>query len=138
VNRKHEPRKGRSRPPRPCPSGHPDHQLVRLGDGALAPLGLPRGSLVHVDRSRAPRNGDLVWVELVLAQDRARLVRRYEEGGGIVTLTAPGSGELAITIPYGELLVLGVAEPASEAGCRPDRPETRDSPRGHDGNIWAG
>ena len=111
---------------------------MRIEDGAQGPLGLPRGSLVHVDRSRAPRNGDLVWVELVLAQDSARLVRRYEEGGGIVTLTAPGSGELAITVPPGELLVLGVAEPASEANCRPDRPETPHPLRGHDGNIWAG
>lgn len=138
MNSDHGPTKRRSRASRPCPSGHPDHQLLRLRNSVLGPLGLPRGSLLHVDRSRAPRNGDLVWVELVLAQDRARLVRRYEEGGGIVTLTAPGSGELAITVPYGELLVLGVAEPAAEASCRPGPPKTGNSLRGHDGDIWAG
>jgi SOS-response transcriptional repressor LexA len=138
MNSDHGLSKRGSRASRPCPRGHPDHQLLRLRNSVLAPLGLPRGSLVHVDRSRAPRNGDLVWAELVLAQDSARLVRRYEEGGGIVTLTAPGSGELAITVPQGELLVLGVAEPAAEASCRPDPPKTGNPLRGHDGNIWAG
>jgi hypothetical protein len=131
-------KKRRLRTPRPCPSGHPDHQVLQLKHSVLAPLGLPRGSLLHVDRSRKPHNGDLVWAELVLAQDRVRMVRRYEERDGSVKLTAPGSGERAITYPRHEVLVLGVAEPASVASCRPDPPETGTVLPGHGGDLWVG
>ena len=131
-------KKRRSRTPRPCPNGHPDHHLLRLKDSALAPLGLARGSLLHVDRSREPRTGDLVWAELVLAQDRVRMVRRYEERDGVVTLIAPGSDELPITYPQYEVLVLGVAEPASAASCQPDPPETGSVLPGQGGDLWVG
>ena len=102
---------------RPCPSGHADHRVLEVTDDSLAVLELPRGSLLHVDRARRPANGDLVWVELVRRGSIERLVRRYAESNGFVTLSLPEDGQPAIMRRPGELLVLGVAEPLAPAGC---------------------
>lgn len=100
----------------PCPSGHADHQLLQLQDDVLAPLGLGRGSMLHADRGRAPRNGDLVWVELTRNGSIQRLVRRYDESEDVVTLSVPGQS--AIMRDRLELMVLGAVERSPHRSCR--------------------
>jgi hypothetical protein len=80
--------------------------------------GLPPGQAVHVDRSRQPMTGDLVWVELVRHGSTQRIVRRYARDSGWVTLSAPGGGSAAVMRRQAELLVLGVV--GILAGCAPD------------------
>lgn len=101
----------------PGPTGDPNHQLVRLEDDALSSVGAPAGSVIHVDRVRKPRNGDLVWAELVRRGSIERLVRRYDESDGTVTLTAPARGSRSIMRRSGEVLILGVAEVVSDGAC---------------------
>jgi len=73
-------------------------------------LDLPADQPLHVDRSRRPSTGDLVWVEIVRRGSTQRLVRRYALDAGLVTLSAPGA--LAIMRRPTELLVLGVVDEA--------------------------
>jgi hypothetical protein len=101
----------------PCPTGDPNHQLVRLEDDALASVGAPAGSVIHVDRARKPRNGDLVWAELVRLGSIERLVRHYDESDGTVTLTVPDRRGRSIMRRSGEVLILGVAEVVSDGAC---------------------
>lgn len=102
---------------RPCPNGDPNHQLVRLEDDALASVGAPAGSVIHVDRTRKPRNGDLVWAELVRRGSIERLIRQYDESDGTVTLTVPARGGRSIMRRSGEVLILGVADVVSDGAC---------------------
>ena len=95
---------------RPCPTNQTDHVLVDLTDDEARLAGLPSTQTVHVDRSRQPAIGDLVWVELVRHGSTQRLVRRYALDGGWVTLSAPGGGSAAIMRRRAELLVLGVID----------------------------
>jgi hypothetical protein len=95
---------------RACPNGHPDHQILEPDEETLTALGLPPGSLLHVDDSREPRDGELVWVELVRLGSTERLVRRYSRSDRFVTLTVLAGNRPAIMRRLGELLVLGVVE----------------------------
>ena len=121
-------RQVRSRLSGSCPHDHPDHELVRLQDDALAPLKLPRGSVLHVDRSRTPRNGDLVWVELVRQESKERLVRRYSRHEGLVTLTVPAGDQPAIMRRSYEVAVLGVVDRRRSATCQLRSPRARPLP----------
>jgi len=105
---------------RPCPCGSTDHVILELTDGEAKLAGLPPGQPVHVDRSRQPTTGDLVWVELVRHGSTQRIVRRYARDSGWVTLSAPGGGSAAVMRRQAELLVLGVVGDA--ASCAPAPP----------------
>jgi hypothetical protein len=95
---------------RPCPSGRADHIILDLPEDELRQAGLPVGQPVHVDLSRQPVTGDLVWVELVRYGSTQRMVRRFSLDGGWVTLSAPSGGSAAIMRRRAELLVLGVVD----------------------------
>jgi hypothetical protein len=94
-----------------------DHIMLELADDEARQAGLPPGQPVHVDRSRLPTTGDLVWVELVRYGSTQRLVRRYARDGDWVTLSAPGGGSAAVMRRASELLVLGVVD--GSARCAP-------------------
>lgn len=104
---------------RPCPSGHADHTILELTDEEARLAGLPPGRPVHVDRSRQPTTGDLVWVELVRHGSTQRIVRRYARDSGWVTLSAPGGGSAAVMRRQGELLVLGVVDDSASCAAAP-------------------
>jgi hypothetical protein len=97
---------------RPCPAGHADHVLLELPVDEAGQAGLPADRPVHVDRSRRPANGDLVWVELVRHGSTQRLVRRFARDHEWVTLSSPGGGA-AIMRRTSELRVLGVVDTAA-------------------------
>ena len=99
----------------PCPNGHPDHHVVQANDDALAELGLPRGAFLHIDPTRKPRNGEIVLVELLRGRSMERLVRRYDESRGIVTLSMPGRP--SIMRHRTELMVLGVVDRVDDLGA---------------------
>jgi hypothetical protein len=103
---------------RPCPSGYTTHVILDLSEDEARLAGLPAGQPVHVDRSRQPANGDLVWVELVRHGSTQRLVRQFARDHGWVTLSAPGGGSAAIMRRAAELLVLGVVD--ASASCSSD------------------
>ena len=102
---------------RPCPGDQANHQIIEPDEDARAVLGLPEGRVFHVDRTREPGNGDLVWVELVRHGSTQRLVRRYARDSGWVTLSAPGGGSAAVMRRQGELLVLGVVDDAASCAA---------------------
>lgn len=104
----------------PCPSGNPDHLILELSDDEARLAGLSPGHLIHVDRSRQPSTGDLVWVELVRHGSTQRLVRRYALDGGWVTLGTPGSTSAAIMRRRAELLVLGVVDDGARCAVAPN------------------
>jgi hypothetical protein len=94
----------------PCPDGHPQHALLHVGDDVLDQLRLPRASPLHVDRARQPRDGDLVWVELVRPGSAERLVRRFGRYDGWITLEAVDARRPAILRQSLEVFVLGVID----------------------------
>ncbi|MGE3268599.1 MAG: hypothetical protein AB7P40_07630 [Chloroflexota bacterium] len=98
---------------RACPTNPSDHVLVDLTEDEARRIGRPGAQTVHVDRSRQPTTGDLVWAELVRLGSTQRLVRRYALDDGWVTLSAPGGGAAAIMRRRAELLVLGVVDDSS-------------------------
>lgn len=106
----------------PCPSGSADHVLLVLPDDTLRQLGRPAGQPLHVDRSRQPATGDLVWFEVVRQGSTQRLVRRYALDDGWVTLSVPDGSTPAIMRRRGELLVLGVVDDAACAGAAAEPP----------------
>jgi hypothetical protein len=104
---------------RPCPGGDPDHVVLELTDDEARRAGLPPGQPIHVDRSRQPTTGDLVWVELVRHGSTQRLVRRFARDSGWVTLSAPGGGSAAVMRRQAELLVLGVVDDSARCATAP-------------------
>ncbi len=74
----------------------------------------------HVNAHREPRNGDLVVVEVIRYGSRERLLRRYDQADGTITLTDPDGREPAIMRWRGEVHVVGVVESRSESLCGPD------------------
>jgi hypothetical protein len=104
---------------RPCPGGFTDHVVLDLSDDEARLAGLPAGHPVHVDRSRQPSNGDLVWVELVRHGSTQRLVRQFARDHGWVTLSAPVGGSAAIMRRSAELLVLGVVDSTAPCATQP-------------------
>ena len=84
-------------------------ESFELPDDTLASIGLPAGRRVQVDRTRRPKDGDLVLAELVRGGSRQRLVRRYQELDGMVTLDAAG-GAAEIMRWSSELHILGVVD----------------------------
>jgi hypothetical protein len=73
-------------------------------------LGLPRGSLLHVDRRRAPARGDLVLAELVVGQRLTRTLRRLTQVEGVVTLAPIGGGSGSLIRSRYEIDVVGVVD----------------------------
>ncbi len=100
----------------PCPSGRPDHAILEAPTDLLASLGLPSGTRLHLDRGREPRPGDLVLVDVVRRGTRERLLCRYDESDGTVTLSLPGQPRPAIMRWRSEIGVFGVVEPR-DADC---------------------
>lgn len=90
--------------------------VVGLADDELRQLGLPPGTILTVERGRRPRNGDLVWVELVRFGSTQRLIRRYTLDSGWVTLTVADESVPAIMRRHGELLILGVVDVEAPSG----------------------
>ena len=101
---------------RPCPSGNTNHQPVQIHDDAPAGFGLDHGSVLHVDRGRKPRNGDLIWVELTRNGTIECLVRCCRGSDGLVTLSVPGLR--SIMRDRFELTVLGVVTRSPQRTCR--------------------
>jgi len=97
---------------RPCPDNARDHILLDLSADEARQAAVQDSRTIHVDRTRQPSTGDLVWVELVRRGSTQRMVRRYALDGGWVTLSAPGGGPAAIMRRRAELLVLGVVTDA--------------------------
>ena len=93
---------------RPCPDNSTDHVLLDLSVDEARVAGAQGSRTVHIDLTRQPVTGDLVWVELVRYGSTQRMVRRYALDGGWVTLSAAGGGSAAIMRRRAELLVLGV------------------------------
>ena len=95
---------------KPCADGHAEHRLIQVDDETTGQLELPRGSLLHLDMQRRPRNGDLVLAELVIRQRLTRTVRRYTSVEGIVSLAglADRSGSI-VRLRY-EVGILGVVD----------------------------
>ena len=80
-----------------------------IKDEALAGLGLGPGDAVSVDSRQDAAGGDLVLVE-VETDDGAseRMVRRYFEAGGVVTLEAANAGYPDLVAPVDRVFVVGV------------------------------
>jgi hypothetical protein len=106
---------------RPCPGDRPDHILLCLSDGNSADLGLGAGTVLHIDRERAPRNGDLVWVEVVRYGSLERLVRLYAESHSWVTLSVPRERRPSIMRRPGEVMILGVVSLRPGRACASGR-----------------
>jgi hypothetical protein len=104
---------------RPCPAGASDHVILTLTDEDARLAGLPPGQPIHVDRSRQPATGDLVWVELIRHGSTQRMVRRFARDGGWVTLSAPGGGSAAVMRRQAELLILGVVDETVRCAALP-------------------
>jgi hypothetical protein len=71
---------------------------------------MPLGALLHVDRRRAPANGDMVVAELVVRGRLVRTVRRYTRTEGIVSLAQVGGRERSLIRPRYEISILGVVD----------------------------
>jgi hypothetical protein len=97
---------------RPCPDNSTDHVILDLSADEARLAAVKDSRTLHVDRTRQPVTGDLVWVELVRHGSTQRMVRRYALDGGWVTLSAPGGGPASIMRRRAELLVLGVVTDA--------------------------
>lgn len=95
---------------KPCPDGHPNHRLIQVGDETTSHLDQPRGSLLHIDMQRRPRNGDIVLAELVIRQRLTRTVRRYTSVEGIVSLGRLAENAGAIVRRRYEVGILGVVD----------------------------
>jgi hypothetical protein len=95
---------------KPCPDGDPDRGLVQVDDPTTTQLNLPRGSLLHVDRRRRPRTGDIVLAELVLQDRRARTVRRFTLAEGVVSLARIDGQPGSVVRPACEVGILGVID----------------------------
>jgi len=101
---------------KPCPDGHPDHRLVQVDGAVTAELALPRGALLHLDRRRAPRNGDVVLAEVVVQQRRTQTVRRFTQAENVVSLARIASPDgrpaarTSLIRPRYEVGILGVVD----------------------------
>jgi SOS-response transcriptional repressor LexA len=80
-----------------------------IRDDALVKLGLRPGDAVAVDGTREPRNGDLVLAEITVDGDESgRIVRRYFEDRGEVTLRAENDEVADLVTSADQLFVIGV------------------------------
>jgi len=105
-----QPRAEQTVPLKPCPDGHPDHRLIRADDETTGHLGLPLGSLLHIDMQRQPRNGDVVLAELLMSGRLTRTVRRYTSIEGVVSLARPAGRAGSIVRLRYEVGILGVVD----------------------------
>ena len=82
-----------------------------IKDDALSDLGLGPGDAVSVDSSAEPAEGDLVLAEVVVEDDASeRMVRRYFEDSGQVTLKAANPTYRDILVPAEQVFVIGVVK----------------------------
>jgi hypothetical protein len=98
---------------KPCPDGHAEHRLIHVDDCTTSELKLPRGSLLHLDMDRRPRDGDLVLAELVIRERLIRTVRRFTAVGGssgVVSLAGLARPSASIIRPRYEVGILGVVD----------------------------
>ena len=95
---------------KPCPDGDPDHALVQVDDRTTDQLDLPRGTLLHFDRRRRPRNGDVVVAEMLVRGRLTSTVRRFTLAEGVVSLERiDGRGTSLIRQRY-EVGIRGVVD----------------------------
>lgn len=95
---------------KPCPDGRSDHGLVRPDDASTASLGLPRGSLLHLDRRRRPSTDDIVLAEQVLGERLTRTLRRFRQADGVVSLARIDGRPGSVLRPRHEVGILGVVD----------------------------
>lgn len=98
---------------RPCPDGHAEHRLIHVDQDTTSQLDLPRGSLLHLDMQRRPRDGDVVLAELLIRERLARTVRRFTAVGGssgVVSLAGLRQPAASIIRPRYEVGILGVVD----------------------------
>jgi SOS-response transcriptional repressor LexA len=82
-----------------------------IRDEALSGLGLHPGDAVSVDTQAAPRNGDLVVVEVEMEDDSLRTARRYfvqGEHADRVRLEAVGAQFEPLNVAADQVIVMGV------------------------------
>jgi hypothetical protein len=95
---------------KPCPDGRPDHGLVQPDDATTATLGLPQGSLLHLDRRRRPANDDIVLAEHLLGDHLTRTLRRFRLADGVVSLARIDGRTASLIRPRYEVGILGVVD----------------------------
>ena len=95
---------------KPCPDGRPDHGLVHPDDATTATLGLPRGSLLHLDRRRRPAADDIVLAEQLLGDRLTRTLRRFRLADGVVSLARIDGRPGSVVRPRHEVGILGVVD----------------------------
>jgi len=97
-------------PLKPCPDGHSDHGLVQIDQDTAAFLSLPRGSLLHLDRRRRPRDHDVVLAEHLLGDRLTRSLRRLTLADGVVSLARIDGRPGSLILPRREVGILGVVD----------------------------
>lgn len=108
---------------KPCQDGHAEHHLIAVDAAVTAALGLPDGSLLHLDTRRSPTSGDVVLAEVLVRERLVRTVRRYSSvgppgGGGTVSLAPladtragpPAAQAVNLIRPRYEIGVIGVVD----------------------------
>ena len=95
---------------KPCPDGEPDHALIEVDDVTTGKLDLPRGTLLHFDRRRQPRDGDVVLAEIVARGRLTRTVRRFTLAEGVVSLARIDGQPGSVVRPRYEVGILGVVD----------------------------
>jgi hypothetical protein len=95
---------------KPCPDGNHEHGLIHADAATAGHLGLPVGSLLHVDRRRRPATGDVVLVEMDLHDRLARTLRRFTDVGDVVSLERIDGQPGCVIRPRFEVGVLGVVD----------------------------
>jgi hypothetical protein len=95
---------------KPCPDGRPDHGLVHPDDETTATLGLPQGSLLHLNRRRRPTNDDIVLAEHLRGDRMSRTLRRFRLADGVVSLAHVDGRAGSVVRPRYEVGILGVVD----------------------------
>jgi hypothetical protein len=95
---------------KPCPDGNAEHGLVEVDEATTGQLNLPRGSLLHLNRRRVPRDGDVVLAELDVQDRRTRTVRRFTLAENVVSLARIDGRPGSLVRPRCEVGILGVVD----------------------------
>ncbi len=79
-----------------------------IKDDSLVEIGLAKGDAVAVEFASEPVNGDLVLIEVELADDSDKMVRHYFDEAGVILLKAANPTFPDLRVGSECALVLGV------------------------------